>query len=132
MHVGFLYFKSLATVVIGNAQVFQTKDHVGIALEYAAGGNMYQLVAGKGGLSEPDARRYFQQIICAVDYYHQLVRTCCRLSIPCVKHVAPQCESTSFWGFGRSWSYAICKQLVYLLDSVFLCFRDGRAWSIGI
>ena len=43
-------------------------------MEYAAGGNLYQLVARSGGLPEPDARWYFQQLIFAIDYCHKMVR----------------------------------------------------------
>jgi serine/threonine-protein kinase SRK2 len=42
-------------------------------MEYAAGGNLYQLVARSGGLPEPDARWYFQQLIFAIDYCHKMV-----------------------------------------------------------
>lgn len=43
-------------------------------MEYAAGGNLYQLVAMSGGLPEQDARWYFQQLIFAIDYCHKMVR----------------------------------------------------------
>ena len=59
-------------------QVFLTNNHLAIAMEYAAGGNLYQLVARSGGLPEPDARWYFQQLIFAIDYCHKMVR-CSRL-----------------------------------------------------
>ncbi len=55
-------------------QVFLTNNHLAIAMEYAAGGNLYQLVARSGGLPEPDARWYFQQLIFAIDYCHKMVR----------------------------------------------------------
>lgn len=54
-------------------QVFLTNNHLAIAMEYAAGGNLYQLVARSGGLPEPDARWYFQQLIFAIDYCHKMV-----------------------------------------------------------
>ena len=56
-------------------QVFLTNNHLAIAMEYAAGGNLYQLVARSGGLPEPDARWYFQQLIFAIDYCHKMVRS---------------------------------------------------------
>lgn len=55
-------------------QVFLTQHHLAIAMEYAAGGNLYQLVAMSGGLPEQDARWYFQQLIFAIDYCHKMVR----------------------------------------------------------
>ena len=55
-------------------QVFLTQHHLAIAMEYAAGGNLYQLVAKSGGLPEQDARWYFQQLIFAIDYCHKMVQ----------------------------------------------------------
>ena len=55
--------------------MFLTNNHLAIAMEYAAGGNLYQLVARSGGLPEPDARWYFQQLIFAIDYCHKMVRS---------------------------------------------------------
>ena len=57
------------------SQVFLTADYLAIVLEYAAGGNMFQLVVRQGGLGEADARWFFQQIILAVDYCHKVVST---------------------------------------------------------
>lgn len=45
-----------------------------IAMEYAAGGDMFQLVVRQRGLPEADARWYFQQLIIAIDYCHRMVR----------------------------------------------------------
>ncbi|KAK9830625.1 hypothetical protein WJX81_006668 [Elliptochloris bilobata] len=53
-------------------EVFLTQHHLAIAMEYAAGGNLYQLVAKSGGLPEQDARWYFQQLIFAIDYCHKM------------------------------------------------------------
>lgn len=49
-------------------------------MEYASGGDMFQLVVANRGLPEQDARWYFQQLIIAVDYCHKMVRAplaCC-------------------------------------------------------
>lgn len=66
-------------------QVFLTNNHLAIAMEYAAGGNLYQLVARSGGLPEPDARWYFQQLIFAIDYCHKMVRADSIISV-CLSH----------------------------------------------
>ena len=68
--------------VISLRNVFLTPSHLGIAMEYAAGGDLFQLVtharaagagAGRrGGLPEPDARWYFQQLVCALEYCHAM------------------------------------------------------------
>ena len=42
-------------------------------MEYAAGGDMFQLVVRQRGLPETDARWYFQQLIIAIDYCHRMV-----------------------------------------------------------
>lgn len=55
-------------------QVFLTADYLAIVMEYATGGDMFQLVVAHRGLPEPDARWYFQQLIIAVDYCHKMVR----------------------------------------------------------
>ena len=57
------------------AKVFLTNNHLAIAMEYASGGNLYQLVARSGGLPEKDARWYFQQLVLAIDYCHKMVRS---------------------------------------------------------
>lgn len=57
-------------------QVFLTDEYMAIAMEYAAGGDMFQLVVRQRGLPEADARWYFQQLIIAIDYCHRMVRLC--------------------------------------------------------
>ncbi len=54
-------------------QVFLTDEYMAIAMEYAAGGDMFQLVVRQRGLPEADARWYFQQLIIAIDYCHRMV-----------------------------------------------------------
>jgi len=54
-------------------QVFLTDEYMAIAMEYAAGGDMFQLVVRERGLPEADARWYFQQLIIAIDYCHRMV-----------------------------------------------------------
>ncbi|KAK9828792.1 hypothetical protein WJX72_002102 [[Myrmecia] bisecta] len=53
-------------------EVFLTKDHLAIAMEYAAGGDMFQHVKIRGGLDEVEARWFFQQLIIGVDYCHKM------------------------------------------------------------
>lgn len=64
------------------AQVFLTSQHLSIAMEYAAGGDMFEYVVRKGGLRESEARWFFQQLIVAVDYIHRMVRTADRAGSP--------------------------------------------------
>lgn len=58
-------------------QVFLTAQYLAIAMEYAAGGDMFEHVVKKGGLKESEARWFFQQLIVGVDYIHRMVRCCC-------------------------------------------------------
>ena len=71
----------------GLAQVFLTAEYLAIAMEYAAGGDMYHRVVHCRGLHEADARWYFQQLIIAIDYCHRMVcnslcRTASALLLP--------------------------------------------------
>lgn len=50
-------------------EVMATKTKIYFAMEYAKGGELFDKVA-KGRLKEDVARKYFQQLICAVDFCH--------------------------------------------------------------
>lgn len=54
-------------------QVFLTSRYLAIAMEYVAGGDMFEYVVRKGGLKESEARWFFQQLIIGVDYLHRMV-----------------------------------------------------------
>jgi serine/threonine-protein kinase SRK2 len=53
-------------------EVFLTPQYLAIAMEYAAGGDMFEHVVRKGGLKESEARWFFQQLIVGVDYVHRM------------------------------------------------------------
>jgi serine/threonine protein kinase len=55
-------------------QVFLTPQHLGIAMEFASGGDMFEYVVKKNGLREEEARWFFQQLIVGLDYCHRMVR----------------------------------------------------------
>ena len=48
-----------------------TPSRLGIVMDYAGGGDLFQLVIRTRGLPEGDGRWYFQQIVCALDYCHR-------------------------------------------------------------
>ncbi|XP_057474481.1 CBL-interacting protein kinase 2-like [Actinidia eriantha] len=50
-------------------EVMATKTKIYLIMEYAKGGELFHKVA-KGRLKEDIARKYFQQLICAVDFCH--------------------------------------------------------------
>ena len=60
-------------------EVFLTRTHLAIVMEFAPGGDMFEYVLthrvpgpGPTGLAEPDARHFFQQLVCAVEFAHEL------------------------------------------------------------
>ncbi|KAL4434846.1 hypothetical protein ABPG77_005373 [Micractinium sp. CCAP 211/92] len=58
--------------VVELKEVFLTDAHLCIAMEYAANGDLARYVASRRGLSEDEARWYFQQTMVAVDYCHRM------------------------------------------------------------
>ncbi|KAI7838415.1 hypothetical protein COHA_007788 [Chlorella ohadii] len=58
--------------VIALREVFLTATHLVLVMEYAAGGDLAHYVAGKNGVTEAEARWFFQQLIVAVDYCHRM------------------------------------------------------------
>ena len=58
--------------IIGLKEVLLTPRHLCLVMEYAPGGDLFNRVRCSGGLCEPDARWFFQQIILAVDYCHRM------------------------------------------------------------
>jgi hypothetical protein len=57
-------------------QVFLTQQYLGIAMEFASGGDMFEYVVKKNGLREEEARWFFQQLIVGLDYCHRMVCGC--------------------------------------------------------
>ncbi|KAI4328968.1 hypothetical protein L6164_021278 [Bauhinia variegata] len=51
-------------------EVMASKTKIYIVLEYVGGGELFDKIATNGKLKEDEARRYFQQLINAVDYCH--------------------------------------------------------------
>ncbi|KAI3963561.1 hypothetical protein MKW92_012427 [Papaver armeniacum] len=56
--------------VVRLIEVMASKTMVYIVLEFVTGGELYDKIAKKGRLKEDEARKYFQQLIHAVDYCH--------------------------------------------------------------
>eukprot|EP00892_Ulva_mutabilis_P010117 jgi/Ulvmu1/7478/UM037_0021.1 len=52
-------------------EVFLTDQFLGIAMEYANGGDTFDYVVQQKGIHEPQARWLFQQLIIAIDYCHR-------------------------------------------------------------
>ncbi|RDX86006.1 CBL-interacting serine/threonine-protein kinase 23, partial [Mucuna pruriens] len=56
--------------VIRMYEVMASKTKIYIVLELVTGGELFDKIARSGRLKEDEARKYFQQLICAVDYCH--------------------------------------------------------------
>ncbi|KXZ46115.1 hypothetical protein GPECTOR_47g393 [Gonium pectorale] len=56
--------------IVGFKEVFLTPSHLGIVMEYAAGGELFERIVRAGRFSEDEARYFFQQLISGVDYCH--------------------------------------------------------------
>jgi serine/threonine protein kinase len=54
----------------GCPQVFLTPKHLGIVLEYATGGELFEKVKASGRFDEDMARFFFQQLITGVQFCH--------------------------------------------------------------
>ncbi|CAL9205710.1 unnamed protein product [Musa hybrid cultivar] len=56
--------------IIRFKEVVLTRTHLGIVMEYAAGGELFDRISNAGRFSEDEARYFFQQLICGVSYCH--------------------------------------------------------------
>ncbi|GIL66701.1 hypothetical protein Vafri_20188 [Volvox africanus] len=56
--------------IVGFKEVFLTPSHLGIVMEYAAGGELFERIVKAGRFSEDEARYFFQQLISGVDHCH--------------------------------------------------------------
>ena len=50
-----------------------TSTHLGIVMEYAAGGELFDRIVKAGRFSEDEARYFFQQLISGVEFCHSQV-----------------------------------------------------------
>ena len=78
-------------------QVFLTQQYLAIAMEYAAGGDMFEHVVRKGGLKESEARWFFQQLIVGVDYVHRMVSCGLRAAGFGVRHMHGRMHGWAAW-----------------------------------
>lgn len=53
-------------------EVLLTPTHLGIVMEYAAGGELFQRISNAGRFNEGEARFFFQQLISGVSYCHSM------------------------------------------------------------
>lgn len=58
--------------IIRFREVLLTPTHLGIVMEYAAGGELFQRICNAGRFSEDESRYFFQQLISGVSYCHSM------------------------------------------------------------
>jgi serine/threonine-protein kinase SRK2 len=56
--------------VIRFVEVLLTPTHLAIVMEYAAGGELFERICGKGRFGEDEARVFFQQLVSGLEYCH--------------------------------------------------------------
>ena len=61
--------------------VFENLDKIVIVMEYAAGGELYEYLASKSGVTDEEARGFFRQIVSAVRYCHRVSKVLFLLQI---------------------------------------------------
>ncbi|GMH34696.1 hypothetical protein BSKO_02557 [Bryopsis sp. KO-2023] len=57
--------------IIAFRELFVTPDSLGIVMEYAAGGELFDRIVKAGRFSEDEARYFFQQLIHGVEFCHK-------------------------------------------------------------
>ncbi|CAF2119009.1 unnamed protein product [Brassica rapa subsp. narinosa] len=71
-HPNIIRFKEASLKLFGFFSVMLTPTHLAIVMEYASGGELFDRICTAGRFSEAEARYFFQQLICGVDYCHSL------------------------------------------------------------
>ena len=56
--------------IIKTYEYLNSKDDIFVVSEYASQGELFDYVSNQGSLSESIARKFFQQIVYAIDYIH--------------------------------------------------------------
>jgi 5'-AMP-activated protein kinase, catalytic alpha subunit len=51
-------------------EVLETEQYIGMVMEYASGGELFGHILAKKYLKEPEASKYFTQLLIGVDYLH--------------------------------------------------------------
>ena len=54
-------------------EVMTENDFIYVVMEYVEGGELFDKIKQSRGLAEPTARRWFREIIEAVDYIHEVI-----------------------------------------------------------
>eukprot|EP01137_Pigoraptor_chileana_P009398 Opistho-2@57573 len=57
--------------IVGLLDVMETPDRIILVMEYASGGELFDYIVARRYLKEPEARRFFRQLLSAVEYCHR-------------------------------------------------------------
>ncbi|GAB0494185.1 hypothetical protein MMPV_005475 [Pyropia vietnamensis] len=52
-------------------EVLTSSKHIYLVMELVTGGELFDIISDRGRLSEAEARTYFQQLVCGIDYCHR-------------------------------------------------------------
>lgn len=106
-------------------EVVLTKSHIGLVMEYIAGGSMVQYVGGKVGtmharggvcLDEDEACYYFKQLISAVEYCHNhnVAHRDLKLDNALMDDSVPPRMKLCDFGFAKQWNQGATMDTLYI------------------
>ncbi|RVW89968.1 CBL-interacting serine/threonine-protein kinase 23 [Vitis vinifera] len=118
-------------------RVMASKTKIYIVLEFVTGGELFDKIASKGRLKEDEARKYFQQLINAVDYCHSrcvfhrdlkedgLLHTTCGTP----NYVAPEVINNKGYDGAKAdlWS---CGVILFVLMAGYLPFEESNLMAL--
>lgn len=73
-HMNFPVLSGLLLTVYLCHQLFITPESLGIVMEYAAGGELFDRIVKAGRFGEDEARFFFKQLIRGLEFCHNSVR----------------------------------------------------------
>ena len=54
--------------------MYENQEKIVLVMEYASGGELYDYIDDKKGLEDKEARKFFRQIVSAINYLHQVLK----------------------------------------------------------
>lgn len=122
-------------------KVLVTDSHLGIVMEYASGGELFDRICDAGRFSEKEARYYFQQLVCGVEYCHR--QQICHRDLKLENTLLDQHDCLKICDFGYSKSSLLHSQPkstvgtpAYIAPEVLVhSGYDGKmsdVWSCGV
>ncbi|KAL0398307.1 UNVERIFIED_CONTAM: CBL-interacting serine/threonine-protein kinase [Sesamum radiatum] len=123
--------------VIRMYEVMASKTKIYIVMEFVTGGELFDKIAARGRLKEDEARKYFQQLINAVDYchsrvfYHRDLKEDGLLHTTCgtPNYVAPEVINNKGYDGAKAdlWS---CGVILFVLMAGYLPFEESNLMAL--